>query len=318
MSLSTDGNFHLRESCPVCGSASLGLIYEKPYSYGPIKDYLDDFYAEHGGVNHEVLKTVNYTLYECKECLLIFQRAVPTDEMLSWLYDGLIDPEVALSRHRNEEDIAGSANCATEIMQIIDFFSKPPSSLKLLDFGMGWGRWALMAKAFGCDIHGFEVSEKRLENATLNGINVVTWDEMTSHGFDFINTEQVLEHLADPMKVVLHLKSALKPGGILKISVPTANDLKRRLKIMDWRAKKPEKNSLNPVSPLEHVNYFSRKSLAFMGSNAGLSEIHIPLAVQYRYVTNWSTIDRALKNILLPIYRNLLEKQNYILLRSSV
>lgn len=317
MSMPVHDNFYLRNSCPVCGSASPERIYERPYSFPPIKDYLDSFYREHGAVNHEILKTINYTLFECTACSLIYQRAVPTGEMMSWLYEGLIDPEVALTQHKNEEDLAGSANCATEIMQLIDFFSTSPSALKLFDFGMGWGRWALMAKAFGCDAYGFEVSDKRIEHARLNGIKVIAWDDIPGHRFDFINTEQVLEHVPDPMEVVLHLKSALKPGGILKISVPTAHDIKRRLKIMDWSAKKFEKNSLNPVSPLEHVNYFSRNSIAWMGKKAGLSEIHVPLSIQYKYVTNWSSIGRAIKNICLPLYRNVLKKQNYVLLRNS-
>ena len=48
--------------------------------------------------------------------------------------------------------------------------------------------------------------------------------------FDFINTEQVFEHISEPLETLKELKTLLKPGGIIKISVPTADDINRRLK----------------------------------------------------------------------------------------
>ena len=231
------------------------------------------------------------------------------------LYEHWIDPQTAFTQHQKQDALGCCSYYAQEIMQIIAYLNKVSSSLSFFDFGMGWGKWALMAKAFGCNSYGSELSNERIEYAKSNGINIITWDEIPQHQFDFINTEQVLEHISDPLNTILHLKRALKADGILKISVPTANDIKRRLRIMDWRAAKGARNSLNPVAPLEHINFFRRKSLVKMATIAGMKEVFIPLKRQYQFTTNWSGIKKIAKNFLLPVYRNILKRQNYLFFR---
>jgi SAM-dependent methyltransferase len=182
---------------------------------------------------------------------------------------------------------------------------------------MGWGRWALMAKAFGCNSFGNEMSEEKCKYAKSNGIVVIKWDEIPHYEFDFINTEQVFEHLPEPLITLKHLKMALKKDGVIKISVPTINDVERRLKIMDWTAEKGRKNSLNFIAPLEHINYFRRKSLLAMAEKAGLQEVLMPIKTQYRYTFDWGKRKRIAKNILLPIFRNFLKNRNYLFLKET-
>ncbi|MEZ4663629.1 MAG: class I SAM-dependent methyltransferase [Caldilineaceae bacterium] len=184
-----------------------------------------------------------------------------------------------------------------------------------MDFGMGWGKWALMAKAFGCKSYGAELSAERIAYAESNGISVLQWDEMPNQDFDFINTEQVFEHIPEPLPTLKHLASALKPTGLIKISVPTANNISGRLRRMDWDTPKKAKLSLNPVAPLEHINFYRRSSLVKMAEKAGLEEVQIPLRYQYQYATNWSNPKQIAKNIWRPIYRNILHRQNYVFFR---
>ena len=180
---------------------------------------------------------------------------------------------------------------------------------------MGWGKWALMAKAFGCESYGSELSEERAKYASSNGIKIIEWNEIPKHSFDFINTEQVFEHISNPLGTLIYLKDALKSDGLFKISVPTANNITRRIKLMDWKAPKATRKSLNPVAPLEHVNYFRRNSLIKMAELAGLEEVVIPMLTQYKYTTNWFGAKRIAVNLLLPIYRNVLKRQNCLYFR---
>lgn len=308
--------FVIRKECPACTSGGFKTIYQCRYDEPPIKNYLVEFYSPQGTVEFEYLSEATYALCECDVCGLIFQRDIPNDVLMEKLYGQWIDPQKALIRHQKQDDLGYHSQNAQEIMQIISYFRRKPSSLRFFDFGMGWGEWALMAKAFGCESYGTDLSSDRREYAQSNGIKVIMWDEIPQHRFDFINTEQVFEHIPDPLRTLLHLRTALKTNGILKISVPGANDINRQLKIMDWRAPRGSRNSLNPVAPLEHINCFRRTSLLKMASEAQMEEVFIPLTVQYRHITNWSGPKRIAKSILLPIYRNLLKKQNYIFLRN--
>ncbi len=262
-------------------------------------------------VEFEYLRDVSYRLCECENCSLIFQRDVPNDALMERLYEHWIDPGKALTRH-NRESIGYYLSLEQELIKIIAYIRKDPSDLCFLDFGMGWGDWAIKAKKIGCDSYGTELSEERIRHARSNGVKVLKWDEIPDHSFDFINTEQVLEHLPDPLNTLRYLKSALKPDGIIKVSVPTANNIRQRLKNMDWKAPRGTRNSLNPVAPLEHLNFFTRNALLNMAAEAGMKELVIPLALQYKHMNLSAGPKWIVRSLLNPISRNVLKSQNYM------
>lgn len=308
--------FETRKNCPACTSDKFIIIYENQFNESPVLDYLLDFYSQKIMADFKYLEGSAYILCECGNCGLIFQQNIPNKELMEKLYREWINPLQSLEKHNPHVDLADYAANTQEILQIISYLGKTPASLRFFDFGMGLGRWALMAKGFGCQSYGAELTDELIEHAKLNGINVITWDEIPQYSFDFINTEQVFEHIPEPLKTLRHLRKSLKTTGILKISVPPANDIDRRLKIMDWKSPKYSRNSLNAVAPLEHINCFRRSSLLKMAEEAGMHEIFMPIKTQYRYITNWGGIKEIAKNLFRPIYRNILKKQNYVLLQN--
>lgn len=306
--------FETRKKCPACASENFNIIYENRIDQSPIKDYLLDFYSQQIKSDFQYLEGSVYILCECQNCGLIFQRDIPNKVLMEKLYGDWIAP---LEHQYEEKNFSDNVADAREIMQIIAYFGKEPSSLRFFDFGMGLGQWALMAKGFKCQSYGTDLIDDLIEYAKSAGINVITWDEIPQHSFDFINTEQVFEHIAEPLSTLKHLSKALKNKGILKISVPPANNIDRALRIMDWKAPRNSNNSLNPVAPLEHINCFRRSSILKMADEAGLNEIFIPIKTQYRFATDWDGIKGIAKNIFRPIYRNILKKQNYVLLQRN-
>lgn len=307
--------FVKREECPACASGSFRTIYQCQYDRSPIADYLVDFYSPQGMVEFEYLEGATYVLSECDACGLIFQRDIPNEFLMERLYEHWIDPQKVFSQHMKNRGLEYYSRHAQEIMHIIAYFGKNPPSLNFLDFGMGWGEWALMAKAFGCNSFGSELSTERIQHAKLNGIRIIDWDEIPQYRFDFINTEQVFEHIPEPLQTLRHLSGSLKTDGILKISVPYAPDIERRLKVMDWKSEIGSKNSLMPVAPLEHINLFRKQSFSKMAVQAGLEELLIPKKIQYQYLTDWGGAKKIVKSMLRPLYRNILKKGNYIFFR---
>lgn len=304
-----------RKQCPACASTGFDTIYQSAYDQDPVKKYLDDFYSVQGKVEHQYLAGANYVLCECKKCGLIFQRDIPNDELMERLYDHWMDPQKVYELNKKDEGLSYYARYAQEVMQIIAFLGKEPAELKILDFGMGWAKWCMMVKAFGVDSYGMELSKERIEYAKKNGIKVIKWDEVAGKEFDMINTEQVFEHIPEPLETLKHLSKGLKKGGIIKISVPTANDIDRRLKKMDWSAQKGSADSLNAVSPLEHINYYRRSTFLEMANLAGLEEVQIPISVQRQFTADRRGTKQKIKNIIFPIYVNVLKKRNYVFLR---
>jgi 2-polyprenyl-3-methyl-5-hydroxy-6-metoxy-1,4-benzoquinol methylase len=310
--------FETRQACPACGAHTFREIYTAPYDADPIRGYLVDAYAAVGGsVEFEYLEGASYTLCECSRCGLIFQRDIPNDALMDRLYEHWIDPQGAFDRHLAEDDLSYYAEYAQEVMQLLAYFGRVPAKVSIMDFGMGWGRWAMMAKAFGCDAHGSELSADRIAYARANGVKIVAWDDIPDQRFDVINANQVFEHIANPLDTLNYLKRGLAPDGLIKIAVPRPRDIERTLEVMDWKAAKYSKNSLNDVAPLEHINCFRLPALREMARLAGMEQVFLPVGVQYRTLTDWAGLKRSVVQLLRPVYRSWLKKGNVIFLRAS-
>lgn len=305
-----------RKRCPVCGGEPARTVYECAYDRPPISDYLQRFYGSQGMVETQYLVGASYVLNECGDCRSLYQRDIPNDFLMMRLYEHWIDAARAEAAQQELDDLEMYSHYAQEVMQIVAWMPRRPGGLRVLDHGMGWGKWALMCKAFGCRASGTELSPTRIAYAKSNGIDVIAWDDLPNHRFDFINTEQVFEHLPDVLGTLKHLRRALDRGGLIKVSVPNAHDIDRRLEKLDWAAPVESSDSLNAVAPLEHINCIRRTSFATMAERAGMVEVEMPLSLQYAYNTDWSDARKVAKNLARPVYRNVLKRQNYVFLRA--
>lgn len=265
--------FTKRECCPGCQSQRTIELLRSPLTAPPLRDYLVFFYNPQGGVEFKYLQDQDYVLTECMYCGLVYQTEIPGELLIYKLYEKWIDPEKVwelIELHRTLGYFSGLSN---EITDVIRYFNRPPSQLTFLDFGMGWGHWCRMAQAFGCKVYGVELSEARIEYARQTGVRIINFEEISSLQFDFINTEQVFEHLSEPGGTLAYLRQSLAPDGILKISVPDGGDIQQRLNMGNWQAPKTSRYSLNPVAPLEHINCFNRASLLQLAREVSLEPI---------------------------------------------
>ncbi len=308
--------FEERKNCPACGSNNIKERYKALYSDHFIKKYLTEFYSLQGGVEFDYLINEEYILCDCKICGMIFQKKIPNQILMEKLYEHWIDPIKAFENHKLKMNQYVYDNYTHEIKNIGSYIKKPHSNINLLDFGMGWGAWLSTANKLGFQSYGIELSESRIAYARKIGVEVIDWKQAENIKFDFINTEQVFEHIPNPLETLKKLKLLLKSSGLIKISVPTANDIEHRLNLMDWNARKYSPTSLNAVAPLEHIQYFKRSSLINMSKIAGMYEVNIPLLTQWKNSIGWLKPKRIIRNAILPIYRNFIKKQNYIFLTS--
>ncbi len=296
--------FTIRENCPICGSTDSKELYSCGFLQSPIREFLESFYLLQEKVEFKYSSGANFVIRECNNCEMVYQKEIPNEFLMKKLYEEWIDPQKAFELDLDKEDLAYVFYYAQEVISLIEFFKTKPSQLKFLDFGMGWGKWCQMAKTFGCDSYGTELSETRIEYAQKNNIKVITYDDIPEYCFDFINTEQVFEHISNPFETFCHLKRALKPNGLIKIAVLNCRNIKKKIKINNWMAHKGSKNSLNPVSPLEYINCFNQLSIIKMANIAGFERIKLPIILQFGSTTNWHGPRQILKNILRPVYRN--------------
>ena len=292
-----NNNYFLERShCPACGSRQQAEIYSYPLTASPLREYLLDFYTPQGSINLALLGNAQFTLDECLECGLIYQRFIPNDELMRILYDVWLDPATDYESTEMAYPVQMYVAIAQEITTLIAYLDMRPSQLRFFDFGMGWGKWAIMAKAFGCQSYGHDLSQQRAAHAARHGVTLIDWDDIPNHQFDVISIDQVMEHVAEPAATLAHLKQALKPGELLKFSVPDGSDIKARLAINDWFAPKGSEASLNAVAPLEHINCFSFDVIVYMAEKADMEVVSIP-QLQHNVRQPQPSQKRALRNL---------------------
>ena len=194
-------------------------------------------------------------------------------------------------------DFSEYARLASEVMSFIAHFNKKPGQLKVYDYGMGFGQWCQMAKAFNCQTHGSDISPSRCAYAEANGITVLSADELPAGEFDFINCNQVLEHLSDPLEVLQKLTRALKPDGLIHLNVPDCRKPKREL-----RKGRITPRLIKAMDPLQHINGFDHDSLLRLAARVGLKPVSLPLWISYACNASWLPPRKLFWYLWRPFY----------------
>lgn len=227
-----------RGLCEICGSIDKTTLLSREFLYPSIFNFLDSYYEHHIPVKY--LFNQNFEVLKCNNCGFIWQSNILNKNLMQLLYNKWISPEFSLNKKRYA-DINFYSKYAKEVEVISHLTKKKPFQTKVLDFGMGWGYWCLMAKAFGYDVSGYEISNDRISYCKNNCIRVIRLDYEdlpSEEKFDFINAEQVFEHIRNPLATLKYLTDALKEGGIIHISVPNGMYIEEELKNPNWVASK--------------------------------------------------------------------------------
>lgn len=240
------------------------MLAELPYDREPISGYLHHFYG--GRLPLHGLVGETYRLERCGRCGLVYQRWVPDDAMLQVLYGR---NGVAVS-DGTTRTLGERVVYSHQVECLVRHLRRPPVEVDVLDFGAGSGTWLNMARALGCRTTGAELDATGAERLRSLGHECVRPDQLPEQEFDYVNAEQVVEHLIDPAAAITAISASLRPGGILRIAVPDAAGIEDRLLIGDWAAPKGSHDSLNAIAPLEHVNCFAGDSLSRLAAMGGL------------------------------------------------
>lgn len=316
--------FTQRKQCPVCGSESYQVYFACLYRDDPIRAYLKKKYPAPNEMTPEAYDAVFgdecYQIASCDECNACFQVFVPGEDLLGEVYRNWIGSGKDASDAFAQSGTHTAAHYMAEALKLTKLArrttGKPSlSALKVLDFGMGRGGFALSLKACFTDVWGFEFAEDRDALGQKLGIQMLALGDIgAGQNFDLINTEQVFEHLPDPLGTAERLSEALAPGGLLKISVPHNRWLERGDMHIDWTAGRYVKHSPMPLSPLEHLQYYRRPSLAKLGTRLGLEEVFIPTKDHLDYAFNWFG-KGAVRNLGRAFFMN--RFRNYVIFRKT-
>lgn len=300
--VSSNHHFARRDACPACGAAGASVIFTRPYSESKFRVALESSYAEVGRLDYTWLAGAEYTLDRCHRCGLIFQRNVPDDRLLAELYEVWIQPGKSFERLHARVPIQRRLEIARDVFIGLSLATNAGSPARALDYGCGWGEWAMMTRAFGAEAWGTELSPTRSAFCTKLGINVVPESDLPAGHFDFINADQVFEHLPQPRKNLALLVEKLRPNGVMRIAVPNGLLVPRALGRFDRELSKPILGRLNPVAPLEHLNCFTCASLLTLGASCHLQRVLPPWRILWSGMNAPPGLKAKAKSLVRPFY----------------
>lgn len=257
-----------RTSCPITGEPA-EVIFSRPYSLPALAGFVAR--TPFG----EKLVDKPYEIRSCPSSGLVFQTWVLEDSELADLYSSPTDGDYFRAQIANCK-LHWFAHLTEEILvmrQVIE--TRLPV---VLDFGCNWGKWASMALAHGCEVYAVEVDRAAAQFCATRGIRMISREQLPEMRFDFINVDQVMEHVSEPLAIARELARCLKPGAIMKWSTPDQPRLPQLLRASQANGTNAvlAARTIDPLAPLGHVNLFSNHSLSVLGSRVGLRVVRPP------------------------------------------
>jgi len=260
--------FRERSVCPVCSSSSLLCLYQTSYSDKSFRKFLEleptyqhTFWDDY---DKGLFKNENYIISKCDDCGFIFQGNVLNDTGLKRLYDQWIDPQATYEMHNKQDLLARSRAYVHRLNIVLRHFSDF-TSINILDWGGGCGDFCAAATNGGVNVTALEFSDERKEHLEKRGIDVVKMDDLKENYYHFINLDQVLEHIVNPVDLLMHIRKYLRDDGVIFVGTPTCARAEVLLRSGNLT---PEVYSY--LSPLQHINAFTNKTLKVACKNANL------------------------------------------------
>jgi 2-polyprenyl-3-methyl-5-hydroxy-6-metoxy-1,4-benzoquinol methylase len=162
----------------------------------------------------------------------------------------------------------------------VDARGRAPQGLTFLDFGCGMGHTLDLARSLGLIATGIDIDRIRLANCRQRGLEVYEPADFETQcpdrRFDLVYMQSVLEHLDDLHAAMRTVARACRPGSLLFVDGITDRAI----------AQERRRGRYRLVMPLEHLNYFTRRSLYRLTRSHGF----VPLAPRVQCLTmrNWS------------------------------
>jgi len=283
-----------RDTCPICGGAAVS-IFSWPFNSLGRACALERLPAELAAG----FSSAGFEIKQCANCDFTFQRVAPDEEEILHVY-ALHADEAAIRSEIANQKLHWFAHMTEEILVLMQLVAARPP--RVLDYGCNWGKWASMALAFGCDVEAVEVNPVTAKFCAARGIKIVDPSTLPDRSYHFINVDQVLEHIADPLALALQLAEKLAPGGYMKWSTPHDSALPQALARASL-ARDPsilDPQRIDALEPLVHLNLFTNQSLRKLGQRAGLDAVTLPFLKWLGAGQLWNVPRQVGRNLSTP------------------
>lgn len=262
-----------RNRCITCLSSQLERLSGGSFGDDPLRSYIA---ADPWGESPlPYLKDESWEFVRCRDCQQMFHKRILSPAWQDRLYrdwvtdaairefeaqHGVTSPSTKLENGRNNVRHVLRVEKMTRAL-------RAGETLKILDFGCGWGQFLAAASLFGAEACGVDRDADRLRGAAGVGVRLApSLDDLPAElkgRFDVVSLFQVLEHLEEPRPVLEMLRGWLRPGGILILETPNCTGITGFDSIENYR----------DINPLAHINAFTPETLTSIATRTGYTPV---------------------------------------------
>jgi len=211
----------------------------------------------------------DFTLLQCKNCLLVSDHKIYDTKELNTLYDVLYHHSDNYDNYNREYEqllneiqpkLGWNRKKALQISQLKDHN-------KVIEFGAGVGVFGKYLLNRQVDYLGVEFDRSIVDKTeTILGNSIVQGDIqnfLNNQKYDILFAFEVIEHISNLKKAFQNISKLLYPNGIFCFSVP--NILRSN----------NNNNKISQDKPPIHLNYFSKSSIIKILGNYNFNNIKV-------------------------------------------
>lgn len=221
-----------------------------------------------GGTQWEVVEEVPpISVVRCT-CGLVFVTPQPPRQVLEHAY------EEAYYRPWEKQVVLRSKMWQQRLLRVETFVSPPG---RMLDVGCGTGAFLEVAEERGWDVTGTEFSAYAIKVAEARRFRVLkgeVWEaKLPAEAFDVVTCWHVIEHVADPKRVMEEIYRVLRPGGVLVLATPNVADHIFRAAYIIARRRRPV--FYEPDEREVHLFNFSEQTLRALATTVHFQVVEV-------------------------------------------
>lgn len=213
-----------------------------------------------------------FLVYECNSCTgrFVADRPEHIEKVEGETANAFASPErIARQRaHFAWKRIFDENDYPYSLIPLIERWSP---GKRVLDLGCGASQLLPMLMKRGFDAVGFEGDPARAQVARENGVTIISgdWREIGdivgANKFDCVVSDQVFEHMLDPVGTLRSLKSVLTDSGVVIFRFPNEGSWRRQLELK-WAHIRRNNRPLSYF--VDHWNYFNERAARICFSTA--------------------------------------------------